>query len=220
MRGDRIVAVGTEARRPRARRARRRGDRRRAASSPGSRTPTSTRAFAGRNLSPREPRRPARRRGATSTRIRTYAEQHPDCRGSWAAAGTTRSSATDGPAPRDLDAVVPDRPVFLMNTDTHAAWVNSRALELGRHHRGDARSVATATTCATRTARRRDACRREPPTRSGPTSCPADTVDGWRRFDRGRPARTCTRSGSPASRTRGSRRTCCAPTARSTTRAS
>lgn len=36
---------------------------------------------------------------------------------------------TGGPRKEDLDAVVPDRPVFLLNTDVHAAWVNSRALE-------------------------------------------------------------------------------------------
>ena len=36
-----------------------------------------------------------------------------------------------GPTKEDLDAVVPDRPVFLMNTDVHGAWVNSKALELG-----------------------------------------------------------------------------------------
>ncbi|MGA8246315.1 MAG: amidohydrolase [Nocardioides sp.] len=34
------------------------------------------------------------------------------------------------PAAADLDAVVPDRPVFLPNRDHHGAWVNSRALEL------------------------------------------------------------------------------------------
>jgi predicted amidohydrolase YtcJ len=33
------------------------------------------------------------------------------------------------PSRRDLDQVVPDRPVFLSNRDHHAAWVNSRALE-------------------------------------------------------------------------------------------
>ena len=37
---------------------------------------------------------------------------------------------TGGPRKEDLDAVVPDRPVFLLNTDVHAAWVNSRALEV------------------------------------------------------------------------------------------
>ncbi|HEY7478318.1 MAG TPA: amidohydrolase family protein, partial [Actinomycetota bacterium] len=35
-----------------------------------------------------------------------------------------------GPRKEQLDAVVPDRPVFLLNTDVHAAWVNSPALEL------------------------------------------------------------------------------------------
>jgi len=34
------------------------------------------------------------------------------------------------PSRHDLDRVVPDRPVFVSNRDHHAAWVNSRALEL------------------------------------------------------------------------------------------
>ncbi|NKX55152.1 amidohydrolase [Arthrobacter mobilis] len=34
------------------------------------------------------------------------------------------------PAKELLDAVVPDRPVYLINRDHHGAWVNSRALEL------------------------------------------------------------------------------------------
>ena len=34
------------------------------------------------------------------------------------------------PLAADLDAVVPDRPVFLPNRDHHGAWVNSRALEI------------------------------------------------------------------------------------------
>src|SRR6266581_4075690 len=34
------------------------------------------------------------------------------------------------PARQDLDALVPDRPVLLINRDHHGAWVNSRALEL------------------------------------------------------------------------------------------
>lgn len=35
------------------------------------------------------------------------------------------------PSKDDLDTVVPDRPVFLFNRDVHGAWVNSRALEIG-----------------------------------------------------------------------------------------
>ncbi len=34
------------------------------------------------------------------------------------------------PTKEDLDAVVPDRPVFLFNRDVHGAWVNSKALEV------------------------------------------------------------------------------------------
>ena len=36
-----------------------------------------------------------------------------------------------GPRREELDAVVPDRPAFLMNTDVHGGWANSRALETG-----------------------------------------------------------------------------------------
>lgn len=62
--------------------------------------------------------------------IRAYAARHPD-RPWIVGAGW---SVTDFPdaAPRrgDLDALVPDRPVFLWSRDGHSAWVNSRALEL------------------------------------------------------------------------------------------
>ena len=34
------------------------------------------------------------------------------------------------PTAADLDAVVPERPVFLPNRDHHGAWVNSRAMEI------------------------------------------------------------------------------------------
>jgi predicted amidohydrolase YtcJ len=34
------------------------------------------------------------------------------------------------PTKADLDAIVPDRPVFLYNRDLHGAWVNSRTLEI------------------------------------------------------------------------------------------
>lgn len=48
----------------------------------------------------------------------------------WVVGGGWRMQHFPGGAPRreDLDAVVPDRPAFLINTDAHGAWVNSRAL--------------------------------------------------------------------------------------------
>ncbi len=50
----------------------------------------------------------------------------------WIFGGGWHLPAFPGGTPRkeDLDAVAPDRPVYLMNCDLHGAWVNSRALEL------------------------------------------------------------------------------------------
>jgi predicted amidohydrolase YtcJ len=64
-------------------------------------------------------------------RIRAFADANPD-RG-WIVGGgwvSTVFASSGGPRRELLDAAVPDRPVFLLNTDLHAAWVNSRALEL------------------------------------------------------------------------------------------
>lgn len=63
-------------------------------------------------------------------RIAAYADAEPDR--AWIVGGGWYNPifGETGPHRRDLDAVVPDRPVFLMNTDTHAAWVNTKALEL------------------------------------------------------------------------------------------
>jgi predicted amidohydrolase YtcJ len=85
-------------------------------------------AFAGRNLlhvnlddlSSRE---------AYLDRIAAYAAEHPDV--PWVYGGGWSNpvfTATEGPRREDLDAIVPDRPVFLMNNDVHGAWVNSKAL--------------------------------------------------------------------------------------------
>ncbi len=63
-------------------------------------------------------------------RIKAVADANPGL--DWIVGGGWYSpvlAATGGPRKEDLDAVVPDRPVFLMNSDVHAAWVNSRALE-------------------------------------------------------------------------------------------
>lgn len=62
--------------------------------------------------------------------IAAYANTHPDL--PWISGGgwSITAFSPDGiPAKADLDAVVPDRPVFLMNTDVHSGWVNTKALE-------------------------------------------------------------------------------------------
>ena len=62
--------------------------------------------------------------------IAAYALANPErpwiLGGGWAMGAFPGSTATAA----DLDAIVPDRPVFLINRDHHGAWVNSRALEL------------------------------------------------------------------------------------------
>ncbi|MGH3485242.1 MAG: amidohydrolase [Nocardioidaceae bacterium] len=62
--------------------------------------------------------------------IRSYADSNPDAE--WITGGGWSMAAFAGgtPVAADLDAVVPDRPVFLPNRDHHGAWVNSRAMEL------------------------------------------------------------------------------------------
>jgi len=63
-------------------------------------------------------------------RIREYADRNPDVE--WITGGGWSLEAFPGGTPDRafLDALVPDRPVFLPNRDHHGAWVNSRALEL------------------------------------------------------------------------------------------
>ena len=62
--------------------------------------------------------------------VAAYAAAHPD--EEWISGGGWSMDAFPaGIATRQaLDAVVPDRPVFLPNRDGHGAWVNSRALAL------------------------------------------------------------------------------------------
>ena len=63
--------------------------------------------------------------------IRAYADAHPEL--PWITGGGWYIAVFGeaGPRREDLDAVVPDRPVFLMNTDVHGAWVNTPALRAG-----------------------------------------------------------------------------------------
>ena len=61
-------------------------------------------------------------------RIRQYATDHPDVE--WIVGGGWSMESFEGGVPdKDLlDRVAGNRPVFLMNRDHHAAWVNSEAL--------------------------------------------------------------------------------------------
>ncbi|OQR61210.1 amidohydrolase [Streptomyces maremycinicus] len=63
-------------------------------------------------------------------RIRAYADAHPDRE--WITGGGWSMESFDGgiPTRQLLDALVPDRPVHLLNRDHHGAWVNTRALEI------------------------------------------------------------------------------------------
>jgi len=62
--------------------------------------------------------------------VSEYAAAHPD--EAWIRGGGWAMDAFPSAIPeaRLLDAVVPDRPVYLEATDGHSAWVNSRALEI------------------------------------------------------------------------------------------
>ncbi|HEY7668073.1 MAG TPA: amidohydrolase [Actinomycetota bacterium] len=63
-------------------------------------------------------------------RIRAYAHAHPEVE--WIRGGGWSMDVFPGGTPtrETLDEIVADRPVFLSNRDNHAAWVNSRALDL------------------------------------------------------------------------------------------
>jgi predicted amidohydrolase YtcJ len=62
--------------------------------------------------------------------IARYARDNPDQ--PWIIGGGWAMEHFPGGTPHkaDLDAIVPDRPVFLMNRDVHGAWANSKALEV------------------------------------------------------------------------------------------
>jgi predicted amidohydrolase YtcJ len=62
--------------------------------------------------------------------VARYAGEHPD--EEWITGGGWELPAFPAgiPARQSLDAVVPDRPVYLPNCDGHGAWVNSVALRL------------------------------------------------------------------------------------------
>jgi len=64
--------------------------------------------------------------------IKRYADGHRDAE--WLLGGGWAMDVFPGGTPTKdlLDEIAPDRPAFINNRDNHAAWVNSRALELAR----------------------------------------------------------------------------------------
>ena len=62
--------------------------------------------------------------------VAAYAQANPDAE--WILGGGWAMDAFPGGTPHRtlLDAIVPERPVYLHNRDVHGAWVNSKALEL------------------------------------------------------------------------------------------
>ena len=64
--------------------------------------------------------------------LEAYADAHPDDGFGFPSALNTAVNAAGvkGSYRKDLDAVVPDRPVVLIALDAHGAWVNSKALEV------------------------------------------------------------------------------------------
>ncbi|WP_393101598.1 amidohydrolase [Streptomyces sp. LN325] len=72
----------------------------------------------------------ARTAEETVRAVRAYADAHPGRE--WITGGGWSMEAFEGGTPTKevLDAVAPDRPVYLPNRDHHGAWANSRALEL------------------------------------------------------------------------------------------
>ncbi|HST47050.1 amidohydrolase, partial [Jatrophihabitans sp.] len=62
--------------------------------------------------------------------IATYAAEHPDLPWIYGAGWAPESFPDTAPVRELLDAIVPDRPVFLFDSSVHSAWVNSRALQV------------------------------------------------------------------------------------------
>ena len=70
----------------------------------------------------------------SSAIIADYAAANPDA--PWILGGGWYMDVFPGgtPTKEALDAIVPDRPVFLTNRDGHGAWVNSRGPRARGHH--------------------------------------------------------------------------------------
>jgi predicted amidohydrolase YtcJ len=65
-------------------------------------------------------------------RIRTWADADPDRPWVVGRGWNAESFQNGGPTRQLLDAIVPDRPAFIVSYDGRAAWVNSKALRLAK----------------------------------------------------------------------------------------
>ena len=62
--------------------------------------------------------------------VKEWSDLHPDARLVSGFGWRYNLFDKNGPSKQDLDAIIPDRPVYLIAIDGHSAWVNSKALEL------------------------------------------------------------------------------------------
>jgi len=63
-------------------------------------------------------------------KVKEWADAHPDDKVVSGFGWRYNLFDANGPNKQDLDAIIPDRPVFLYAIDGHSAWVNSKALEM------------------------------------------------------------------------------------------
>lgn len=62
--------------------------------------------------------------------VKEWSDLHPDAKLVSGFGWRYNMFDKNGPNKQDLDAIIPDRPVYLIAIDGHSAWVNSKALEL------------------------------------------------------------------------------------------
>ncbi|WP_271271496.1 amidohydrolase [Aliamphritea hakodatensis] len=62
--------------------------------------------------------------------IKAYADSNPDMKSILLSGFSVSAFGPEGPTKELLDAIIPDRPVVVIDDGFHAAWVNSKALEL------------------------------------------------------------------------------------------
>ena len=88
-----------------------------------------------------------------SARVSAWAASNPERPWVVGTGWTPDAFPSSGPAHQALDAVVADRPVYLVSADGHAAWVNSKAMRLSGITR---RTIAPAGGVIVKDARRGD----------------------------------------------------------------